>query len=155
MKYTRFYTTLIYLEELIMEERHELTKEIFGYCLIIAVVIWGVISLLCHLITPDELSTEDQEKYQTIATQYYETGEYECEDNILVTQDSPTSINVVDSNRPFSPSLIFRFSDEGVKVEPGVNLNFFKVLIPILLVCIIIMMVIASIVWIISLFLFP
>lgn len=43
-----------------MEERHELTKEIFGYCLIIAVVIWGLISLFCPLITPDELSAEDQ-----------------------------------------------------------------------------------------------
>ena len=138
-----------------MEERHELTKEIFGYCLIIAVVIWGLISLFCPLITPDELSAEDQKKYQTIATQYYETGEYECEDNILVSQESSTAINVSDSDRPLSPSLTFRFTDYGVRIDSGVNLSFLKLIIPILLVCIIVMMVIASIVWIISLFLFP
>lgn len=138
-----------------MEERHELTKEIFGYCLIIAVVIWGLISLFCPLITPDELSAEDQKKYQTIATQYYETGEYECEDNILVSQESSTAINVSDSDRPLSPSLTFRFTDDGVRIDSGVNLSFLKLIIPILIVCLIVMMVIASIVWIISLFLFP
>lgn len=138
-----------------MEERHELTKKIFGYCLIIAVGIWGLISLFCPLIAPDTLSTEDREKYQTIATEYYETGEYNGEDNIIVSQESTKVINVVDSDRPLSSSLTFRFSDEGIKIESGINLSFIKLIIPILLVCIIAMMLVAVIVWIISWFLFP
>lgn len=138
-----------------MEERHELTRKIFGYCLVIAVIIWGFASLFSPLIAPDALSEKDQKKYQKIATEYYETGEYECEENIVVIRNSGNEINIADSSRPFSESLTFRFSDEGVTVEPGINLNFLKIIIPLLMLSIAVMMVVAVIVWLISLFLFP
>ncbi len=115
-------------------KRNELTGNLFQYVIISVALIWALFCLFCPLVRPDTLSTEDCKKYQAIATDYYETGEYQCEESIVVTNNSKNCISVVDSNRPFSASLTFYFTDDTVKVKDGINLYFLNLIVPSLLV---------------------
>ena len=141
-----------------MKNRHEyennLGKKIYGYSIAIAVFIWGLICILAPLVQPDKLSSEDFSKYQQIATDYLESGERNFDENIKVSKISSSSINVLDSDRPFSSSLTFVFLDDDVKVETGINLTFVNIIFPILLICIITMLVIATVIWLAVLFFF-
>ena len=141
-----------------MKNRHEyennLGKKIYGYSIAIAVFIWGLICIFAPLVQPDKLSSEDFSKYQQIATDYLESGECNFDENIKVSKISSSSINVLDSDRPFSSSLTFVFLDDDVKVETGINLTFVNIIFPILLICIITMLVIATVIWLAVLFFF-
>ena len=132
-----------------MEERRELTFKIFRDGIISAVLFWALFCLFCPIVHPDDLSTEEYKEYETIATSYFDTGSYECEDNIVVTKNTQKSINVVDSNRPLSPSLTFNFGKDEVKVKSGINLYFLKLVLPSLGVSVIIFMALSVLRWIV------
>lgn len=134
------------------ESENNLGKKIYGYSIAIAVFIWGFICILAPLMQPDKLSSEDYSKYQQIATDYYETGQLKCDENIVVSKISGSSINVLDSDRPFSSSLTFVFLDDGVKVQKGINLTFVKTIFPIMIICIFSMLVIATVIFLVLLF---
>ena len=128
----------------------ELTFKIFRNGIISAVLVWALFCLFVPIVHPDGLSNEDYKQYETIATNYYETGSYEVEENIVVSKNAPKSINVVDSSRPFSPSLIFYFGKDEVQVKTGINLYFLILILPILGVSVIFFMAVSCIVWIVS-----
>ena len=130
-----------------MEERHEFTLKIFKDGFILAALFWALFCLFCPIVHPDDLSSEEYQNYQEIATSYYDTGSYECDDNIIVTKNTKKSINVVDSSRPLSPSLTFTFNKDDVKVKAGVNLYFLKLVLPSLIVFLIIFMCLSVVRW--------
>lgn len=138
-----------------MEERRELTFKIFRNGFVTAVFVWALFCLFCPIVHPDNLSNEEYQKYQAIATSYYETGAYSCEYNIVVTKNTPKSINVLDSSRPLSPSLTFNFSQDEVKVKTGINLYCLKLVLPSLALSVICFMAFACIVWVISVIRIP
>lgn len=130
-----------------MEKRHEFTLKIFKDGFILAALFWALFCLFCPIVHPDDLSSEEYQNYQEIATSYYDTGSYECDDNIIVTKNTKKSINVVDSSRPLSPSLTFTFNKDDVKVKAGVNLYFLKLVLPSLIVFLIIFMCLSVVRW--------
>ena len=104
-------------------ERREILYKKFGYCLVIGVVLGLLGCLFSAIASPEDLTAEERATYQQLATEYYETGEYNSDSNISVSYYSQHLVNVVDNSRPFTPSLSFEFDEDNDKVVVHQDIN--------------------------------
>ena len=135
-----------------MEERqHEFTSKLFAYCLVIGIAVGLMVCLFLTASTPEGLTQEETTSYQRIATQFYETGNYSADDNIQVSSYSQHTVNVVNTDKPLTPSLTFKFEKgKVISVDSGINFSVVKVYPKVLTISILICLAFAAVVWVIS-----